>query len=229
LKPVLGITLVLLAASAAVAGNKKLPPFSSSLPDSQVVDILYWTNSNQVKYLGYDWINSYCFGRVPGCAVTDQAATAQYSYGEIVFRSGNWLIYATCFGDGPEMQIQMLAPCWKPNARAQVSPTKNMQTLLVGDPGSKLHRWRGHTYTAVSAFNTETKEVWGQGTLDDWRLAVAAMEISKQLTKMSINDQLNWSGKLSALQAADLVTPDNLEKVLTEMRNSEIANANTQK
>jgi hypothetical protein len=228
-KPAFVITLVLLIGSSVIAGNKKLPPFSASLPDSQVVDILYWTNSNQVQYLGYDWINSYCFGKVLGCAVTDQPATAQYSYGEIIFRSGDWLIYATYFGDGPGMQIQMLAPCWKPSSRAQVSPAKNMQTLLVGDPGVKLHRWRGHTYTAVSALNTATKEVWGHGSLDDWRLVITAMWISKELTTLSINEQLTWSGKLSALQAAGLVTADNLEKLLIEMRNSESQNAQTQK
>jgi hypothetical protein len=65
-----------------------------------------------------------------------------------------------------------------------------MQTLLAGDPGAKLHRWRAHTYTVVAAFNTETKEVWGQRILDEWRIAVAAMEISKQLGRMSIDDQL---------------------------------------
>jgi len=223
------ITVLLLVSFPTSAGHKKLPPFAQSLQESQVEDILFWSNSNQVEYLGFDWIDSYCFGRVLGCAVTDQPATAQYSYGEVVFRAGDWLIYATCFGDGPAMQIQMLAPCWAPSARSQISPQKNMRTLLIGNPGDKPHRWRGHTYTAVSAFNTETKDVWGQGTLDDWRTAVAAMEITKALKNMAIDGQLAWSGKIAGLRAAGLMTPDNLEKIAAEMKNAGTAASHLQK
>jgi hypothetical protein len=229
MKYAVAITVLLLTSLPISAGHKNLPPFAQSLQDSQVVDILFWSNSNQTQYLGFDWIDSYCFGRVLGCAVTDQPATAQYSYGEIVFRAGDWLIYATCFGDGPAMQIQMLAPCWTPNARAQVSPQKNMRTLVVGNPGDKPHRWRGHTYTAVSAFNTETKDVWGQGTPDDWRTAVAAMEITKELKNMPIDDQLTWSGKIAGLRAAGLMTADNLEKVAAEIKTAESVSAQPQK
>lgn len=218
--PLVNCLLVLVLCPAAT-GKKQPPPFAGSLQDSQVVDILFWTNSNQTQYLGFDWINSYCFGRVLGCAVTDEPATAQYSYGEILFRSGDWLIYATCFGDGPGMQIQWLAPCWRPDVRAQISAAKNARTILVGDPGAKLHRWRGHTYTVISAFNADTKEVWGQGSLDAWRLVVAAIDIVGELKTLPLDDQIKWSGKLSALQAAGLMTPENLEKLLAEMRNSE--------
>jgi hypothetical protein len=213
------ISLLVLTFTRSTPGKKQPPPFAVALPESQVVDILLWTNSTQTQYLGYDWVNSYCFGRVLGCAVTDQPATAEYSYGEIVFRSGDWLIYATCFGDAPG-QIQWLAPCWKPDTRAQVSVAKNMTTLLVGDPGSKQRRWSGHTYTVVSAFNTRTKEVWGQATLDAWRLAVAAMEIARNLKSLSLDEQLAWSAKLSQLQAAGLMNADNLEKFLAEIRDS---------
>lgn len=220
------ISVLVLTFACAADGKKQPPPFAGALPESQVVDILLWTNSTQSQYLGYDWVNSYCFGRVLGCAVTDEPATAQYSYGEIVFRSGDWLIYATCFGDAPG-QVEWLAPCWKPDARAQVSVSKNVRTLLVGDPGSKQRRWNGHTYTVVSAFNTQTKEVWGQATLDAWRLAVAAMEIAKNLKSLSIDEQLAWSAKLSQLQAAGLMSADNLEKLLAEMQNSKSASSHS--
>lgn len=210
-----------LMAGSVTFGKKEQPPFAQTLTVPQEVGVLFWSNSNQTQYLGFDWINSYCFGRVLGCAVTDEPATAEYSYGEILFRSGDWLIYATCFGDGPGMQIQWLAPCWKPGATVEVSPTKNMRTILIGDPGTKLHRWRGHTYTVVSAFNNETKQLWGPGTLDAWRIVIAAIGITDQLKTMSLDEQLTWSTKIFALRDAGLVNADNLEKLLAEMRHSE--------
>jgi hypothetical protein len=216
----LSITFSIFIFSATVAAKRQPPPFAQSLSESQVVDVLVWTSSTQTQYLGFDWINSYCFGRVLGCAVTDEPATNQYSYGEVLFRSGDWLIYATCVGGAPGAQIEWLAPCWKPDTRVEVSAAKDARTILIGDPGTKQHRWRGHTYSVVSAFDASTKEVWGQGTLEDWRIVLAAIDIETEFKSMSVDDQLRWAGKISALRTTDLLNADNLEKLLAEMRSS---------
>lgn len=208
---------LILFVTPARCKEKSLPPFASALSQPQMVDIVAYSNTNQVKYLGFDWINTYCFGRVLGCAVSDQPATAEYSYGEILFKAGDWFIYATCFGDGPHAEYKWLQPCWQPDARVEISPRENRTTLIVGKPGQNWKRGMGHTYTVVSAFNTKTQDTWGNGTVEAWRMVIAATETASQLKTMSIDDQLSWSTKLMALRSAGLMTADSLDKVLAEM------------
>lgn len=220
MKPLAFSLLLLLLPSTTPGKGKSLPPFAAELSQPQVVEILAYSNSNQVKYLGFDWIDTYCFGRLIGCAVSDQPATAEYSYGEIIFKSGDWFICATCFGDGPNAAIKLLMPCWQPDTRVEISAKKNGRTLIVGEPGQKFRAGMGHTYTVVAAYNQTTQEDWGSSTIEAWRLVLASIEITAELKPMSVDRQLSWSAKILALRGAGLVTADNLEKLLAEMRSS---------
>jgi hypothetical protein len=228
MKIVLAVSLLSLLFPAALRGGKELPPFAVELSQPQMVDILAYSNSNQVQYLGFDWVNTYCFGRLLGCAVSDQPATAEYSYGEIVFKSGDWFIYAACFGDGPHAEYKWLRPCWQPDARVQVSSKENRKTLIVGQPGEKWRAGMGHTYTVITAFNSKTQDVWGNGTVEAWRQVITAIGITAELKTMSVDEQISWSGKIMGLRGAGLLTADNLEKVLAEMRSSKQTPITTQ-
>jgi hypothetical protein len=228
MKVLLAILFLSLLFPVELFGGKKLPPFAAELSQPQIVDILAFSNSTQVRYLGFDWVNTYCFGRLVGCAVSDQPATAEFSYGEIVFKLGNWFIYATCSGNGPHAEYKWLRPCWQPDARVQVSSKENRKTLIVGQPGEKWRAGMGHTYTVITAFNAQTQDVWGDGTVEAWRQVITAMEITTELKTMSIDEQISWSTKIMGLRGAGLLNADNLQKVLTEMRSSKPAPATTE-
>jgi hypothetical protein len=217
MKALLTISFLSLLFPLALFGEKELPPFAGELSQPQMVDILAFSNSNQVRYLGFDWLNTYCFGRLLGCVVSDQPATAEFSYGEIVFKLGDWFFYATCSGNGPHAEYKWLRPCWQPNARVQVSSKENRRTLIVGQPGEKWRAGMGHTYTVISAFNAQTQDVWGDGTAEAWRQVITAIEITAELKTMSVDEQISWSGKIMGLRGAGLLNADNLEKVLAEM------------
>jgi hypothetical protein len=220
MKVLLAMLFLSLLFPVGLFGGKKLPPFAAALSQPQIVDILAFSNSTQVRYLGFDWVNTYCFGRLVGCAVSDQPATADYSYGEILFKTGDWFIYATCLGNSLHAEYRLLQPCWQPDARVEISSKENRRTLIVGKPEEKWRAGMGHTYTVITAFNSKTQDMWGNGTAESWRQAISAIGITAELKTMNIDEQLTWSAKLMALRGSGLMTADNLEKVLTEMRSS---------
>jgi hypothetical protein len=212
------VLLALLCVGVVHAKEKEVPPFAADLQTPRDAEILLHTASNQVQYLGFNWINFYCFGRL-GCAVSNQPATVSYTVHETVFSAGDWLIYATC-----TIQVWMLSPCGAPGEPARIGLRKNPRLLDVSHPPMPCRTGWGNRkcltsiYEIHSAFNVRTRETWGQDSLDTWRMVVASLAISEELKGLSLDGQLAWARKISDLRTAGLINAANLEAVLAEMQ-----------
>ena len=209
--------LMLILTAAAWARTKDAPPFAAWLAAPQAAEVVAQDASNETEYLGFNWVNSYCFGKLLGCAVTNEPATTNYIYHEVILVSGGWHFYATCI-----VQVMMIHNCGTLRTPTKISLRKNQFTLSVTntDPvGTLRHAPTESVYSIISAYHATTKESWGQASAEEWRVLLAALDITQTLKTMPIDDQLAWSRKLSDLRAAGLMNADNLESVLAEMRN----------
>jgi hypothetical protein len=85
--------LMLILTAAAWARTKDAPPFAAWLAAPQAAEVVAQDASNETEYLGFNWVNSYCFGKLLGCAVTNEPATTNYIYHEVILVSGGWHFY----------------------------------------------------------------------------------------------------------------------------------------
>lgn len=66
--------------------------FAADLQAPQDAKVLLHARTNQIQYLGFNWVNAYCFGQVLGCAVSNQPATTNYADHEVLFTAGEWML-----------------------------------------------------------------------------------------------------------------------------------------
>jgi hypothetical protein len=206
-----------LALSVAVtAKSKPAPPFAQLIDSPTQAKVLAAESSHESKYLGFNWVNSYCFG-VLGCAVTNEPATAEQTNREAFLRVGPWIFDLVC-----TERALYIHPCGEISGDfANVKLDKNGRGLDILSIAPDRKSFSRTTFYAItSAINTDTQEIWGNGTVDGWRTVRAEIAISEALRKMKLDAQIVWYQKLQAMHAYGLATPENLEAILAEMTHS---------
>ena len=197
----------LVCALSAIAKNKERLPFAPLVESPTPVILLIEHASTETQYLGFNWINTYCFGAL-GCAVSNNPATATHTERNAILRLGPWLLYVNC------TQYTL-------NFHSCESLSGNPITVKTRNDGSEIYvldaSSRVTKYNIKSAYNTDTRMTWGMGSTDEWREVIATISIANALKKMDVDHQIEWATKLKTMRDNGLTNASNLEAVLAEM------------
>jgi len=233
---------------ASAYGQKAKPrPLDGVLDDPTEATIIFATNMNETQDLGFSWVNAYCFGAALGCVVQNQPATSAWTTRISVFLVGDWRIAADCrdqapvpmyVGDQSGIRFQ-LHPCESGDGRAIIQIRKNQRSLTVafegerddtgkGKPQKREHWNRGASvYALEGAYNVKTKQVVGDGTVEQWELLFAELRMQKDLKTFQPQIAVKLIDQMNDLRQYNLLTSDRLEKLLEQDEQENAGSAHT--
>lgn len=247
------LVFVLFASAQVSAQESKARPFDGTLDSPTQVTVVFSTDSNETQYLGFDWVNGYCFGAILGCAVQNQPATASWITRIAVFSIGDWRFAADCrdqkptplyLGDTTGVKFQ-LHPCNGAASDAVIQLRKNERSLTVvfydaslarsaqaasnDSPVLKISKpyavtgkvgkhWSkgASVYTLESAYNVKTKQVIGDGTVEQWTLLFMGLRMQQDLKTFQPQMAVKLIDQIKDLREYNLVTSDRLGKLLEQ-------------
>lgn len=128
--------LILLALVCPRSSRAQSVTFEQAVGNPVEADIVFQSSSAETQYLGFNWVNAYCFGDVLGCVVQNQPASSSWTERIEVFSVGDWRIAADCKdqepidADNPNTKWQ-LHPCEDGVKGAIIQLRKNKRSLTV--------------------------------------------------------------------------------------------------
>lgn len=219
---ILASALVLSSSSFGQA-TPKPRPFDGVLDNPTSAKVIFSTSSNETQYLGFDWVNAYCFGAIVGCAVQNRPATASWVTRIAVFAVGDWRIASDCRDQAidPTFGRFQIHACNAVFADAVISLRKNGRSLTVRSEENRVlnpadMKPGGSMYSIESAYNVKTEQVFGDATVEQWKLLFAGIRMQQDLETFQPQIAVKLIDQVKDLREYNLMTSDRLEKLLDQ-------------
>lgn len=226
--PMRGLVIIVsalaLSFSSFAQTTSKPRPFDGVLDNPTQAKVIFSTNSNETQYLGFNWVNAYCFGAVLGCAVQNQPATSSWVTRIAIFSVDDWDIAAECRDQAPDptygWRFQVHA-CNAVFADAVISLRKNGRSLTVRSEQNRIleptdMKPGASMFSIESAYNAKTEQVSGDGTIEEWKLLFTGLRMQQDLKTFQPQMAVKLIDQVKDLRQYNLLTSDRLEKLLEQ-------------